>query len=502
MARDARPPDSGADTTARLTFDKTTRRGLSMLFTSAEFFLFLAFVILIYYLPGTRAWQLPWLVVASLFFYAFSQPFLVLLLLAVALVDFVSSYRIVTSSRPRFWAVCGVVANLLVLAFFKYNHLLASLFSSLASENDPFRALFLLPLPIGISFYIFHGISLLVDTFRLEPTHSLVRNAGFKGHIQNSLLYIAFFPQLIAGPIMKAHDFYPQIESKRFRDIDWNSAIEALIVGYFLKVVVADNLSQQTIWLTYPYFLGFSSVNLLLFLLGYSAQIFADFAGYSLIAIGLAKLFGYNLRTNFFFPYISETFAEFWTRWHMSLSAWLREYLYFPLGGNRKGRRRTYINLMTVMTLGGLWHGAAVSYAIWGCWHGCALVLERACSHTSFYRSQHAVARVLRGVLVFSVVTAGWLLFKLPNFHDVFAFFGALVHNGGAAISRANAVMILVYSSPVALYHLNYVLGRNAVALGQARIIGRTVRSVGYGLLCAAIVLNPGPPQTFIYFQF
>lgn len=473
-----------------------------MLFTSGVFFVFLAVVFLIYYLPAIRSWQVPWLVVASLFFYAFSQPYLLLLLLTIASIDILSSYRIVASKHPRFWAVFGVVANLLVLAFFKYNHLVASLFPSLSAPGDPLQALFVLPLPIGISFYVFHGISLLVDAFRLDSTRALVRGVGFSGHVKNSLLYITFFPQLIAGPIMKAHDFCPQIAPKPFRAIDWNGAIEALIVGYFLKVVIADNLSQQTIWLTYPYFLGLSSVNLVLLLLGYSAQIFADFAGYSLIAIGLANLFGYRLRTNFFFPYISETFAEFWTRWHMSLSAWLREYLYFPLGGNRKGNLRTYLNLMIVMTLGGLWHGAAVSYAVWGFWHGSALVVERACRNLAFYHSRNFAVRILRVALVFGVVTAGWLLFRMPNFHDVIAFFGALGRNGNAPISRANALMILLYVSPVALYHLNYVIRRRLNELGRGGIVSGRLRSAGFGLLCAAILLNPGPPQTFIYFQF
>lgn len=474
-----------------------------MLFTSAAFFVFLGIVFLGYYLPAMRAFQIPWLVAASLFFYAFSQPALLLLLLAVASIDIVCSHRIVTAAQPRLWAFFGVAANLLVLAFFKYNHLFASLFTSLTAQSDPFRALFLLPLPIGISFYTFHGISMLVDTFRQEPTRSVVGSArNFAGHTRNSLLYISFFPQLIAGPIMKAHDFYPQIGPKHLRAIDWDGAIEAIIVGYFLKVCVADNLSQQTNWLAYPFFLGFSRPNLVLVVLGYSAQIFSDFAGYSLIAIGLGKLFGYNLPTNFCFPYISETFAEFWTRWHMSLSAWLREYLYFPLGGNRKGRRRTYLNLMTVMTLGGLWHGAAISYAVWGCWHGCALVLERLCSHGRFYRSRNVIARCLRGLLVFAVVSVGWLLFKLPNFHDVLAFIGALARNEGISISRTNAIMILIYSSPVAFYHLHYVLKRRALELGQSYGLGRTSRSIVFGLLCAAIVLNPGPPQTFIYFQF
>ncbi|MFN9911764.1 MAG: MBOAT family O-acyltransferase, partial [Pirellulaceae bacterium] len=219
-------------------------------------------------------------------------------------------------------------------------------------------------------FYTFHGISLLVDVFRGRNLETFERDKSLYRHLADTLLYLVFFPQLIAGPIIKAKEFYPQVTLKSIRQVDYQGSVRLLILGLFLKTVVADNLSEQTFWIAYPYFLGKSSADLLLLLYGYSAQIFADFAGYSLIAIGLARLLGYQLPDNFHFPYLASSIGEFWRRWHISLSSWLCDYLYIPLGGNQKGAVRTYFNLIIVMFLGGLWHGAAWSFAIWGLWHG------------------------------------------------------------------------------------------------------------------------------------
>src|ERR1051326_3529929 len=418
-----------------------------MLFTSGWFFLFLGITFAGYYLAWR--WQLCWLILASLVFYAWQNPWLLILLLAAAAADVIASRRIIVSPHPRAWAIAGVSFNVGLLAFFKYNHLLDASFPSLAaSAGDPLKLLLALPLPIGISFYTLHGISLLLDTLSDGTARRDVASArGFGQHAANTVLYVSFFPQLIAGPITKAHQFYPQIGAKKFAAIDWDGAAAALVIGYFLKSVVADNLAQQTFWLAYPHFLSFSSIDLIQLLLGYGMQIFADFAGYSLIAIGLAKLFGYNLPENFRFPYISESFSEFWTRWHISLSSWMREYLYFPLGGNRKGRLRTYLNLMAVMCIAGLWHGAAISYAVWGAWHGAALTIERMLGGTQASRA--LVLRVLRGMLVFAVVTAGWLLFKLPHFSDVQAYAGALLSNRAGVSHRQIDVVIAGLALPV-----------------------------------------------------
>jgi alginate O-acetyltransferase complex protein AlgI len=474
-----------------------------MLFTSGWFFAFLGLIFVVYY-TVSGAWQLRWLICASLFFYSCDTPGLVTLLLLVAIIDVVVSRKILVASRPKAWAVGGVAFNLGVLAFFKYNHLLATTLPGLdGSRNGPLRMLLELPLPIGISFYTLHGISLLLDTLRDGPSRRDVSQARtFSDHAHNTLLYMAFFPQLIAGPIVKAHFFYPQIRRKQFLEIDWDGAISSLVVGYFLKCVIADNLSEQTFWMAYPYFLSFSTIDLIVFLFGYSFQIFADFAGYSLIAIGLAKLFGYNLPANFAFPYISESFSEFWTRWHISLSSWIRDYLYIPLGGNRKGRIRTYINLMTVMAIGGMWHGAAWSYGVWGLWHGSALAIERLLNGHHIDIRRDVFRRILRGGLVFIVVSAGWLLFKMPHFSDVLSYLRALTANRHVASARLLDTAILLYSLPIIAYHMNYLIDRRRGQMGEKLFLYGWRKHVALGALAASIVLNAGPSKTFIYFQF
>ena len=342
-----------------------------MLFTSLPFLVLFFITFSIYYLPYLRKYQVSILVIASLFFYAYDEPWFTLLLLFSASINILTSYYVVYGNQKnrKLIAVSGIVLNLAGLAFFKYSPLISQTLFSADSSVGHF--LLKIPLPIGISFFTFEGISLVIDVWRdkkEDKTTTLV-TPSLARHAQRTLFFISFFPHLIAGPILKAHDFYPQIAEKNFRNIAWESAFKTLITGYFLKMVVADNLKNFTFWIAYPYFEAYSTIDLCTMLFGYSIQIFADFAGYSLIAIGLAKLFGYDFQTNFYFPYISTSFKEFWKRWHISLSTFLMQYLYIPLGGNRKGKFRTYLNLLLTMVLGGLWHGAAWSYATWGLFH-------------------------------------------------------------------------------------------------------------------------------------
>jgi alginate O-acetyltransferase complex protein AlgI len=470
-------------------------------FNSFPFLILAVSAFALHYAFVSRAWQTAVLVAASLVFYAYGQPYLLGLLLVSASLSAVASFAVLRApSRPAkvAWAAAGVALNLGVLAFFKYNRLLAGAISAdWASLGGPGAVLLALPLPIGISFYTFHGISLVVDAFKrgaLRPQDPAPPSFG--AHLWRTLLYLTFFPQLIAGPIVKAHFFYPQIEAKRLAGIDWPLAARALLTGYFLKMVVADNLQDQTFWIAYPYFLGYSSANLAAFLFGYSMQIFADFAGYSLIAIGLAALFGYRLPQNFNFPYLSQSLSEFWTRWHMSLSAFLREYLYYPLGGNRKGALRTYANLMIVMTLGGLWHGAALSYAVWGAWHGMGLALERRFRASRFYRAVSLPAQAARVAFVFTFVSLAWLLFKLPNFGEAYAYLAALGRNHALPVNPAFLFLIGLYSVPVLAYHALHV-ARERGTRGAERFTPAL-----QGLMLAAIVLNSGRPSAFIYFQF
>jgi alginate O-acetyltransferase complex protein AlgI len=477
-----------------------------MLFTDRIFFVLLAATFILYYLRRSAVWQIGVLLIASLVFYAHSQPYLLILLACSALLSTVTSYRVerAHSDVPRrAWAIAGVVINLLVLAFFKYDRLFAATF--LAPHSSGFLdSLLAIPLPVGISFYTFHGISLVVDVFRARASQTpnpLGRKRGVLDHSMRTFFYLTFFPQLVAGPIVKAKDFYPQMGGKSFRDIHWYGVVKALIIGFFLKSVVADNLAQQTFVLQPPYCYSYSALNLAVILFGYSIQIFSDFAGYSLIAIGLARLFGYALPDNFRFPYIAQTFSEFWTRWHMSLSAWLRDYVYYPLGGNRKGRHRTYVNLLLVMALGGLWHGAGWSYAIWGLWHGTALAVERIFRETQFYLSEALWMKSLRWALVFLVVTLGWVLFKLPDFVQVRELAVVFWQNRNMHFAVGAPFLIFAYSVPVVVYHLLYMLRTNppgpVASLWSMRAEGPFV-----GVMLGVIVLQAGSPTPFIYFQF
>jgi alginate O-acetyltransferase complex protein AlgI len=302
---------------------------------------------------------------------------------------------------------------------------------------------------------------------------------------------------LIAGPILKAHDFISQTGAKQFKDIQWQFCFRQLILGFFLKMVIADNLKDQTFWIQFPYFEGHSSLTLAMLLLGYSVQIFADFAGYSLIALGIAALFGYNLDRNFNFPYISSSFSEFWTRWHISLSSFLKEYLYIPLGGNRKGNWRTYFNLMLTMILGGLWHGGALSYAIWGSLHGIALITERFFK-TIILLPSNFVILTFKRIIVFLFITLTWLLFKLPNFSHVIKYIQSFFLNTSTPNDYSKITYVMLYSSPIFLYHVLFLMKERNIF----NILFRKIEFVWYGILLFLIITNSGSTGTFIYFQF
>jgi alginate O-acetyltransferase complex protein AlgI len=467
-----------------------------MLFNSFEFIELALLTFALYYLPPLHRFQISILIWSSLIFYAYSQPVLVLLLLLSVSVNIVSSYFVVYGNQQymKTFAVSGVAANMFILCFFKYGPLFGRTFFNTTESIGQF--LITIPLPIGISFFTFQGISLVVDVYTEKHfKNTEVVPPAFLTHAKRVLFFKAFFPQLISGPIVKAHDFMPQIGPKTMKTIQWTTCFEHLVTGYFLKMVVADNLKDFTFWIAYPYFQSQERWTLIGMLLGYSCQIFADFAGYSLIAIGLAALFGYHFKENFNFPYISTSFREFWTRWHISLSMFLREYLYIPLGGNRKGNIRTYFNLMLTMFLGGLWHGAAWSYAVWGCFHGLALAVERVLAGKARL-GESRLLRVTMGLLVFGFVTIGWLLFKLPEFGQVIEYLKTVFNRN--AIGDSNLIFyVMVYSFPVAAYHAIYLFKKSG---SHQRVMNWDF--LAYGAMIFMIITNSGSPGAFIYFQF
>lgn len=486
-----------------------------MLFNSWAFLVFFCVVFCLYYavpenLPRREVVQIALLTVASMVFYGFHLPWLVALLVVSLLLNGWLSRKMLLpetrESEKRILLSVGLALNLGALLFFKYADLLASSLLPEAWYAGLGGALGRIPLPIGISFYTFQGMSLVVDSYwqKREGMESLIREKDFPVRYHTKVwFYISFFPGLVAGPIIKAHDFVNQISGKFLREVDWTDASRKLIAGFFLKMVVADNLKEVTAGIDFPYFQSSSSATLLMLLYAFSFQIFADFAGYSLIAMGLGKLFGYQFPLNFNFPYLARSFSEFWRRWHISLSTWLRDYLYFPLGGNRRGAGRTYLNLFIVMFLGGVWHGAAWSYAIWGTAHGLLLAIERCFSRKSEGRTV-ASSRIwdwLRILLVFNAVSILWLLFKLPDFNHVIDFIGVL-SQGTTSVAPQTAYVVLIFSAPVILYHFwgGWFKGKL-----RERLPGPGydyVEAAVLGVLLFLIVVNSGAPGEFIYFQF
>jgi len=502
----------------------------TMLFNSIEFLVFFAIVFTIYYFPPFQKLQVPILIIASCIFYSWSAPALLLILLLSIIINATASFQVarISDKKQRFyWALSGVVLNVLILSLFKYAGLLtdfvADVFNIARTEGSIAYLFLKLPLPIGISFYTFEGISLIVDVLTQKDKSETESNAyvspNFTQHLLNTSFFISFFPNLLSGPILKSKTFYPQIAPKYFKDIPLNFIFQSLVVGYFLKMVIADNLKDYTFWISFPYYRGFGTLTNLTLLFGYSIQIFADFAGYSLIAIGFAAALGYQIPDNFDFPYISRSLSEFWRRWHISLSTWLRDYLYFPLGGNRKGKIRTYLNLMTVMTLGGLWHGAAWSYAVWGVYHGFGLAVER---FFGFDKSKNKSPEPnsaetkpiwlqllfdsLSILGIFSFVSVGWLLFKLPRFEEAVDFVVTLVRNYKVKPGWSQIIPTLIFSVPVVIYHIPHfptwqnLIRQNLNKNGQK--VWNLYQDVALGIMLTMIFLNSGSSKQFIYFQF
>lgn len=472
-----------------------------MLFTSWSFFVLLIITFTLYYLPPFKKNQIILLVIASLTFYAWEKLWLLALLILSVGINTTTAILVFRANKlthQKLLAWGGVILNLAILASFKYNKLLINAFNDSPEHFSPVEKLiFYLPLPIGISFFTFEGISLIVDVYREKTRAGEWINQNPIRFFIHSAFFISFFPHLIAGPILKARDFYAQIGNKSFFKIDFTQVMQALIVGYFLKMVIADNLKEQTVLMGYPSFLGAPGMDLLLLVLGYSMQIFADFAGYSLIAIGLAALFGYELRDNFLFPYISSSFKEFWKRWHISLSSWLQEYLYYSLGGNKKGKVRTYFNLLITMVLGGLWHGAAWSYAIWGLFHGLVLAAERLVND-SIRIPEFPGYRILKILFVFLGVSFAWLLFRLPEFNYAVQYMETLVTGITKPWSFGIMHLTLVaYSIPVILYHAAYYF-RDSNLLNPVR----NLKPYWLGIMLFLILTNAGSPGSFIYFRF
>lgn len=480
-----------------------------MLFTSWTFCAFLPIIFFLHYLRASVTWQAAVLTMGSFIFYGWENPWLLPLLLISTVVNAEAARKLIQPERSvqsrRRVLIAALVFNLGALGFFKYAALITKAILPVSAWHEWAAWMGEIPLPIGISFYTFQGISLVVDAWRAPngDLHGLRAPRGtaevLRFH-EKVWFFKAFFPQLIAGPIVKAGQFLPQIAPKRLCDVEWERSIRWLIAGFFLKMVIADNLKEYTALLSHKAAPTIAGGDALVLLYAFSLQIFSDFCGYSLIALGLAKLFGYDLPLNFLNPYLSRSITEFWQRWHLSLSSWLREYLYIPLGGNRLGEWKTYRNLFLVMFLGGLWHGAAWTYAAWGTAHGVLLAIERACkigTKADVTRPVRGFGEWVRVFVIFNAVSLLWLLFKLPEYGDVLLVLKAIVTTP-TKIDLQTVVRISFFASPVIAWQIR--AARPDLQLsGKLAYWGDVAL---YGAMFWLICVNSGAAGDFIYFQF
>ena len=343
-----------------------------MIFSSIEFFIFFALLIVTLLITKMKIFSKKiirhvLLLIFSFVFYGWWDWRFCLLMLTLIIISYSSAILIEKNQNNKIYLITGVIAPLAALAYFKYFNFFISTFASVFRIEETLSLQIILP--VGISFYTFQALSYVIDVFRkkLRAEKSFIKYA----------LYISFFPQLVAGPIIRASSFLPQLDEERnISPKNFSIGIQIFVFGLFKKVVIADHLSVY-VDEVFKAPAAFHAVSLILAIIAYSIQIYFDFSGYSDMAIGCAKCLGYDFTRNFNLPYISRNITEFWRRWHISLSSWLKDYLYIPLGGNRKGKARTYINNMLTMLLGGLWHGANWTFVIWGGIHGIALAVHK-----------------------------------------------------------------------------------------------------------------------------
>ena len=398
-----------------------------MLFNSLAFLLFFPTVCILFYCIPAR--QIKYrnllLLLASYYFYMNWKPVYALLLLTSTVLTYLASIAIERSKEQRRRKLCltaGIVLNLSILVLFKYFNFLALNLrdilglAGLTISVPSFDAL----LPVGISFYTFQALGYSIDVYRGKT----VAERNFLTYA----LFVSFFPQLVAGPIERSSNLLPQFKSKHFfDDVRVMQGLRWMLWGYFLKLVLADRcgLYVDTIFNHVDKHNG-GSFLLASFL--FSFQIYGDFAGYSLIAIGAAKVLGFQLMENFRHPYFSCTVGEFWHRWHISLSTWFKDYVYIPLGGNRVGRMRHYFNLLVTFVLSGIWHGANWTFLCWGTLHGLALCLEKA---FGFHGKHQSPARLLYWVVTFVFLCITWMVFRADSLSDVITIATSMVTDMG-----------------------------------------------------------------------
>lgn len=486
-----------------------------MLFNSGLFLiLFLCFLPLYYGLRNRQSARIIYVVFFSLYFYYKSSGTYASIIILTATVDFLVGRKISMSKdrRKKLWLLVSVVFNLGMLGYFKYTGFLYDTFAPIIysigewvgcthASFEPHQ--FNIFLPVGISFFTFQSMSYIIDIYRGE-IKPLARWIDY-------LFYVSFFPQLVAGPIVRAKDFIPQIHrSPVVTKSEFGEGLYLIILGLIKKAVISDYISLNFVDRVFDAPALYTGFENLIAVYGYTLQIYCDFSGYSDMAIGIALWLGFRFNINFDLPYQSATITEFWRRWHISLSTWLKDYLYISLGGNRKGKFRTYINLMITMLLGGLWHGASLRFVLWGAMHGMALALHKfLISIAPIFKptgeGMNPFVRLISTIFTFHFVCFAWIFFRMENFSDIGVMLDMITNEFHAEVvwkfiegyKTVFALMLIGFIMHFIPRRVSHIIQKGVIELpivGQALLLDIVFilivqfRSIGV--------------QPFIYFQF
>ncbi|GJQ61973.1 MAG: alginate O-acetyltransferase [Melioribacteraceae bacterium] len=468
-----------------------------MLFNSG-FFLFFFFLCVLFYqfIVHNKRSRVVYLLTLSLFFYYKSSGFYFILVVISSIIDYIAGNVINTTEnqgKKKTFLIISLMTNLGLLGYFKYTNFLIDTINSFGAEFGTMDIF----LPVGISFFTFQSMSYTIDIYRgkLGPEKNFV----------DFLFFVSFFPQLVAGPIVRASEFLPQINKKIFvSKEDIGRAVFLIAGGLFKKAVIADFISINFVDRVFEMPLKYTGFENLMALYGYALQIYCDFSGYSDMAIGLALLLGFKLPVNFRSPYQAASITEFWRRWHISLSSWLKDYLYIPLGGNQKGKKRQYVNLALTMLLGGLWHGASWKFVVWGGIHGGVLALEKLLNFPKWV-SKSKLTRFIGIVITFHIANLCWIFFRAHSFESgidmiqqiLFYFHGGVFWQFIEGYTAVFIMMIIGFA-------LHFTPERYEVVM--EKLVTRSPMIVKALILVAVIWLvaqvKSSDIQPFIYFQF
>jgi alginate O-acetyltransferase complex protein AlgI len=471
-----------------------------MLFNSFGFLLFFPFIGLFYFLIPSK-FRILFLLIASYFFYMNWKPVYALLILTSTLITYGCGISIARSrlhQRKKVLLVVSLILNFGILFFYKYFNFIGESITYIFGTLNIGMTIpnFDLLLPVGISFYTFQAVGYSIDVYRGD----IVAEKSFLKYA----LFVSFFPQLVAGPIERAKNLLPQFD-KTF-SFEYNRVVEGMkliLWGYFMKIVVADRLSVyvDTVFNNVAYHSG---ITLLFATILFSFQIYCDFAGYSNIAIGTAKVLGFNLMTNFKRPYFSTSITDFWRRWHISLSTWFKDYLYIPLGGNRVSKKRVYFNLLTTFVISGLWHGANWTFVIWGALHGIYQIIEKFIfKKKSIRKSKSIVENIFRKFITFALVCFTWIFFRANNVTDAFIVVNSIFTKKGSLFLNNIDSITLGVMGIITLLSFEYLHEKNDgnfVLLKNNNIL---IRWAAYIMLVFTLLLfGVFDGGQFIYFQF